>query len=148
MQSILSFEEYIMNSTVTLTLPKSLFQRAEQLAHVQNKEMSDLLVEVLQTSIPSDATIRNPILTYEVDQNVEREKEAYEMMHPDLWEKFPGQYVAIYGEQLVDHDLDLNVLWDRVEEQFPDAYVWVTEVTEKPIETIRIPSFQLEVNSR
>lgn len=76
----------------------------------------------------------------EPDEALEREKAAYIAMHPMLREKYPGQHVAIHNEELVDHDTDLDALWERIDARYPDEFVWVATVKEEPIETYGLAS--------
>ncbi|ETW93179.1 MAG: hypothetical protein ETSY1_40345 [Candidatus Entotheonella factor] len=43
-----------------------------------------------------------------------REKQAFEAMYPDLLQHYEGKYVAIYQQQVVDHDPDKVTLALRV----------------------------------
>lgn len=129
-----------MNTQVTLILPQSVYRRAKQLAQQTNKQVNTLLTELLAESIGRDDN--ELVTTYELDEAVEREKQAYLTMHPTLFTQYPGQHVAIHLGKLVDRDVDLDALWERVEKQYPNEYVWVTTVQSEAIETVRIPSFE------
>lgn len=130
-----------MNTQVTLILPQAVYRRAKRLAQQTNKHVNTLLTEVLAESIGRDD--EQQLTTYEFDEVVEREKEAYLAMHPALLAQYLGQHVAIYQGKLVDRDVDLDVLWERIEKQYPDDYVWVTTVQPEAIEIVHIPSFEL-----
>ena len=48
---------------------------------------------------------------------------AYQAMHSQLVEKYLGQYVAFYKEQLVDFDADAVALLQRVRAEYPGEVV-------------------------
>jgi hypothetical protein len=62
----------------------------------------------------------------------EREKLAFQQMHPHLLEKYAGQYVAIYEGKLVDHDIDKQALFQRIDTAFPDVFVLIRPVLVTP----------------
>ena len=129
-----------MATQITLTIPDKLYKRAQQLAQSRNRDVVDVLV----SSIILDDNEEQ--LTYEPDEAVEREKAAYLAMHSSLWQKYPNQHVAIYQGNLIDQDSNLDVLWQRIDEKYPDQFVWVATVTREPIKTINMPSFRLIAN--
>ncbi len=65
---------------------------------------------------------------------VDREEAAWRRLHPSLLEKYPGQYVAIHGGELVDHDTDQVELFLRVKSHYPDEFVWIASVRPEPVE--------------
>ena len=80
----------------------------------------------------------------ELDIDVDREGEAYIILHPTLRQTHFGKHVAIFQGKLVDEDDDLDTLWERVEMNYPDVYVWVTTVGEEPIDTIYNKTIRFE----
>ncbi len=74
---------------------------------------------------------------------MDREESAYHKLHPSLLEKYPNQYVAIYGGELVDHDSDQVDLYLRVKSRYPDRFVWIAPVHAEPEEiyVTRSPRF-------
>lgn len=74
---------------------------------------------------------------------LEAEKQAYLHLYPQLKEEFFGQYVAIYQGKLIDHDVAYAALFERIDDRFPDEFVWLTQVQDEPIGTIafRSPRF-------
>ena len=77
------------------------------------------------------------------DPAVDREEAAYIAMHPKLKETHFGKHVAIYGGKLIDEDSNRNALYDRIDAQYPDQFVWMTEVKDEPIDAVymRSPRF-------
>lgn len=82
----------------------------------------------------------------EEDAQVEREKNAYLQLYPQLKKQYTGQYVAIHNSQLVDHDVDYGALFERIDDRYPDTFVWLTQVEAEPMGTIvvRSPRFVRE----
>jgi len=74
---------------------------------------------------------------------MDREEAAYHRLHPSLLEKYPGQYAAIYGGELVDHDKDQVELYLRVKARYSGKFVWIAPVRPEPEETyaVRSPRF-------
>lgn len=73
-----------------------------------------------------------------------REMAAYDAMHADLMSAFAGQYVAVHGGQLVDHDADETALLHRIEARFGDEVVLLKRVVPLPERELRIRSPRLE----
>jgi hypothetical protein len=76
----------------------------------------------------------------EGDMAVAQEEAAFYRLHPELWQKYPGQYVAIYNEEMVDHDSDQVALFLRVKARYPDEFVWIAPVQETAVEEYIIRS--------
>ena len=74
-----------------------------------------------------------------------REEVAYQEMHEELYKKYPGQHVAIYQAELVDHDEDGVALYMRVRQKYPGEFVLMTPVGQEAEETYRILSPRLVV---
>ena len=76
-------------------------------------------------------TTAQPRLTDEEYQaRFEQEVAAYAAMHRQLMEKYGGQWVAIYGGQVIDVDVDDVALFDRVIDQYgEDAPILFHKVT-------------------
>ena len=80
----------------------------------------------------------------EPDPAADREMEAYIALHPLLKEQYFGKHVAIYQGKLIDYDDDPGALFERIDAQYPDEFVWLTQVRPEPIQTIVIRSPRLE----
>jgi hypothetical protein len=74
-----------------------------------------------------------------------REEAAYQEMHEELYKKYPGQHVAIYQGELIDHDEDGVALYMRVRQKYPGEFVLMTPVGQEAEETYRILSPRLVV---
>lgn len=86
------------------------------------------------THIPKDKKVR--ILAQEED--------AFIKMHPMLRQQYMDEYVAVYGTELVDHDMDLASLTLRMYERFGDQPVWIAPVRRQPVEEWQMRSPRLD----
>ena len=56
--------------------------------------------------------------------------------YSELLKRFDGEYVAIFGRRVVDHDKDLDKLVGRVEAKYPIEKVLVEFVTSEKLELV------------
>jgi len=73
-------------------------------------------------------------------EKIHQEIEAYEAMHPILWKRMPGEWVAIHNQQLIDHDTDDVALHRRIRAQYGRTSILIRRVKESPVEEIWIRS--------
>jgi len=128
-----------MEYPVTLLLPENLYRQAAALAHAQQTTIGEILVKQLSIAQP---LLRQSELDPEQTQ-LQREVEAYKVLHPHLLAHYPGQWVGIYAGQLLDHDLDEDALLARLDQRWPNALVLVRRVEVEADREIYIPSFRL-----
>jgi hypothetical protein len=128
-----------MSKEVILAIPDEMYRRFERRAAATGQDVAGVLIEVINRN----ETVDEGELTYEPDEAVERERAAYLSLHPMLWQKYPGEYVAIYGGKLVDHDPDGVALSQRVRRRFPNQFVLRRRVEAEPdrILQMRSPRF-------
>jgi hypothetical protein len=124
------------------------------------EEEADLLVS--ETALLSEAAVANdwnrpeedeawsyresveePISQSEADEAMNQEGAAYRHLHPALKEKYLGQYVAIYGGNLVDYDSDQVELYLRSKKRYAGEFVWIAPVQEEAEEVYVIHSPRL-----
>lgn len=130
-----------MNTKVTLKVPEELYNHAKKIARRDQRKVADVLAEFAW--IGSNFISNNPGST-ESSTELKAEEETYLNMHPWLKEKYLGEYVAIYNEELVDHDVSLNELSIRIYKRFGNTPIWISKVKENPVEewTFRSPMFE------
>ena len=121
-----------MAEQVSITIPQPIYRRVRELARLRNRPVDDVLIEVLDQALPPDD---KPDIAKE-DAAVEREMQAYIALHPMLKEKYLGQHVAIYNGQLIDVDEDYGALYQRIDAQYPDEFVWLATVEEEAMPTL------------
>ena len=49
-------------------------------------------------------------------------------MHAAWLEQYPGEYMAVFQGQLVDHDLSFGALLERIESRYPEERVLIRPV--------------------
>ena len=129
-----------MIEQITVSIPQKLYRRVRELARTRNQPVDDVLVDVLDRALPAD----EPYPNNNEDDAVEREMQAFIQMHPVLKEKYLGQHVAIFDGQLIDVDEDYGALYERIDTQYPDQFVWMAMVEDEPIPTLIFRSPRLE----
>ena len=129
-----------MTEQINISIPQTLYRRVRVLARTRKQPVDAVLVAVLDQALPPDD---EPEITDE-EVAVEREMQAYIALHPMLKEKYLGQHVAIFGGQLIDVDADYGALYERIDAQYPDRFVWLATVEEDPMPTLVFRSPRLE----
>jgi len=125
-----------MDTQVTLTIPEELYRQAERLAQALNRDVADVLAEAIQLEAmavdtgadPSASALGSALETPEMVA----EREAFLALHQQLLEQHFGEYVAIQGGQLVDHDPQIGALFARINERYPDRFVLMRRVQASP----------------
>lgn len=109
----------------TILLAADLTEALESAALQWQRPVNDLIQEA----------VRQYLATRWREQ-LEREIDAYEAMHTELWENYPGMWVAIHDGQLVDRDHEKAALYHRVRDRFGRIPVLVRKVKAEPTEEI------------
>lgn len=114
-----------MTQEITLTIPDKLFQQARRIAQMRKKPVAEILAEaiILDDNEPEQ---------HDESDIVGQEKAAYHALHGWLWQNYPGEHVAIYQGQLVDHDPDGMALSRRIYQRFPTEFVLIRQVEAEP----------------
>jgi len=127
-----------MEYPVTLLLPENIYRYAEALANAHQTSIGEILVKQLAAQPFTFQGELDP-----EQAQLQREVEAYKVLHPHLLAHYPGQWVGIHAGQLLDHDEDEDALLARLEQNWPETLVLVRRVEAEPDREIYIPSFQL-----
>jgi len=110
-----------MGIQVTLDVPENIYQEVAQIAQETQRAVDDVLEEIVIRSFPA--------FYVDPDQDkMQSEVDAFEAMHPALWEKYPNEYVAVYQSKVIDHDQDEMTLINRVRAIYPDEIIMVDKV--------------------
>jgi hypothetical protein len=127
-----------MGTKITLTIPDDLYRQARQVAKSRPQDVAQLLTESIVLPPESDES-DSPI----PDENFEQERDAFLAMHSQLVQRYLGQYAAIYQGKLVDQDIDLANLMERIDQRYPGTFVLVRKVEVNPERTyfFRSPRF-------
>ncbi len=119
-----------MTHQVMLTIPDTLFQKAQRLAKHQARQIEEVLADAIALEDDSFVDLSEP------NAALDREMDAYIAMHPLLKRKMLGRHVAIFDSELVDHDADFGTLVQRIRDNYANKTVWLTTVKSEPIDTI------------
>ena len=132
-----------MQMPLTLTLSTNISERVQKFAQQHDEELIAVVERILDEVLPESFEDAAESDVAELDP-ADREMAAYIALHPQLKEKFFGQYVAIYGGKLIDHDTDRRALYMRMMAQYPDEFVWLSKVEEEPIRTLVFRTLRFE----
>ena len=116
----------------TVQIPQNLYDAVRKQAQSQHKTTDDLIVEWVSEKI-------NKTKTNEAQKAFKQEIAAFEKMKPELLQRYPGQYVAIYQGQVVATGNNRLSLVKEVYDQFGEAPCYVEKVSPKPARRVRIP---------
>lgn len=116
-----------MTYHVEIPLPDHLYQQLGQWANARQQKIGEVIAEAI-----ADYLVDTLLQESLPDSEIAPEREAFLRLHPDLWEKYPGEYAAVCGGKLVDHDADKIALLQRIEQQYPEQFVLVRQVREEP----------------
>lgn len=131
-----------MDLQVTVPLSEKTYARVKQWAELRQQDMGEAIAGYLTSNLPDAKDV--VVAPAEEDEPVQQEMEAYIRLHPELKKTHFGKHVAVYGGQLIDTDDDFGVLFERIDVQYPDEFVWMTQVKEEPIETLHVRSIRLD----
>lgn len=132
-------------------LKAALKDALTELLQEQRGLFRELVREVLDENGSAQGSEKSRLSTGQkdhADDNVQAEIEAYHRLHPKLWEKYPGEYVAIHKQKLVDHDADKQALYARIRETFPNQFVLRRRVEEEPEREIQLRSTRFYVDQQ
>lgn len=116
-------------------LKAALKDALTELLQEQRGLFRELVREVLDENGSAQGSEKSALSTGQnahADDNVQAEIEAYHRLHPTLWEKYPGEHVAIHSQKLVDHDPDYSALYQRIDQAYPQEFVLLRLVEEEP----------------
>jgi hypothetical protein len=124
-----------MTQNITIPLSDRTYRQIKRWAATRQQDVGDAIAEFLADNLPhNDALLIPPAAA---DAKVEQEKAAYLQLYPRLKMQYEGQYVAIHNGRLVDHDTNYGALFERIDDRYPDTFVWLTRVEDEPIRYLR-----------
>lgn len=116
-----------MSKQITVEIPETIYKQVEETARATNRRVSEVVADTLVESFLYQQT--PPELATSPDEEeypprehrdaMDKETEAYKKMHPQLWEEYPHQFVAIYQGKVIDHDKDFISLANRIDQKYP-----------------------------
>lgn len=126
-----------MKEAITLKLETPVMQALRAQAAAEGRTVEEVLAETIEaTFTPLKRDPRAPQMA--------REVAAYEAQHAELVERYLGEYVAMQGGEVVDHDVDEDALFERLEKWRAKGVVLVRQVEETLPGPIVVTSFRLE----
>jgi hypothetical protein len=135
-----------MEMPITVTLSNEWSERVKRAAKLQRQNVVEVIETALNYALPRAYDDFAQIDLAESSDLLTPEMQTFISMHPMLKENYFGQYVAIYNGKLIDHDTDHAALYSRIDAQYPDEFVWISPVEEKPIPTMVVLSPRIERN--
>lgn len=130
----------IEEQTVTLTLPVSVFRQVAEVATETNREIEQVLRSIVTHSFPA-------LYVHPQRVAMQQEEAVFRRMQKELNEKYPDQFVAIFGGRVVDHDDDDELLLNRIDKRYPTDVVLIRHVTDDLEKVLHIRSPRLNRNT-
>lgn len=115
----------LMTTRIVVDLPDNIYRRIETLARQSQRDVNDVVAEVVARSV-------RPFPVNSNRETMAREAAAFRRLHPSLVKEFAGRYVAILDGNLVDHDHDPVALLRRVRGNYPGRTVLRRKVEQVP----------------
>ena len=103
-------------------------------------QLRRMAVRVSETpQVLAERAIRE-FLRATVRQAIQQETQVFRTRHTELLQAYEGCYIAMYQGQVVDDDKDQLALLARIDAQYPDMPVLITQVLPEPEETYTVRS--------
>ena len=129
---------------ITLDIPQHVYDKLTKIAETTDRSVEDILIEQAASVEPDESTFyRHP----EHDK-MQREVEYFDSHVDELWQTYPNQFVAVFQQQVVDHDVNKSALLRRIRTTHSGAIVLIRQVTGQPTPTYRVYSPRLIRNER
>ncbi len=125
-----------MSTRIVVELPDHVYRRIETLARQSQRDVNDVVAEVVSRSV-------QPFPVNPNREAMQRETAAFRRLHPALIKEYAGRYVAILDGELVDHDTDPVALLQRIRANFPSRTVLRRKVEQSPEVTLYFRSPRL-----
>ena len=130
--------------SLTITLPDYLSEQVEIVARLHKQSIVELVEAILSEALDGQL-VEMAVRDNQSDLLTENsEMAAYLQLHPLLKKTHFGEYVAIFQGKLIDHDREHSALYRRIDQRYPDDYVWISKVEEEPIKELRFLSPRFE----
>ena len=115
-----------MDTQVTLTLPDYIYRQVEAAARRSQRPVADVLVDVVAEAFP-------PVYVHPQRAQMLEEQQAYERQREAILAQYEGEYVAVHGGKVVDHDVAEMELVKRIQKNYhPTDVVHIRLASRKP----------------
>jgi len=121
-----------MNTTIQVTLESELAASLKETSVQQGVSIGAVLADFARQYVHEARR-----------KKLQAEFTNYQAMHPQLKTQYLGQHIAIYEEQVIDHDAYTLTLAQRVRRRFGHSPVLITEVLDHPMRELVIRSPRL-----
>jgi hypothetical protein len=105
----------------TITIESEQYRQLETIAQEQKTEPDSVVREALRRYFWEQSRLK-----------ISQESAFYRQHHSELKQRYLGQYIAMHQGQVVDHDADFQVLYQRVRGRIGKTPVMLTQVKEEP----------------
>lgn len=118
-----------------IQLPQDLYDAVRKKALVRKTSPENLVVEWLSERLNDDEDGQAEWLTA-----IKAEAEAFARLKPNLIPEYAGQYVAIYGGELIGSDENEFALLREIHQQYGPIPCCIDRVDDLPMRKARITS--------
>jgi hypothetical protein len=119
----------------TIQLPKDLYDAVRKKALVRKTSPENLVVEWLTEWLNDDEEAQTEWLTA-----LKAEAEAFARLKAGLMPAYAGQYVAIYGGEVIGSGEDEFALLREIHQQYGPIPCCIDRVDDLPLRRVRITS--------
>ena len=119
----------------TIQLPQELYDAVRKKALVRKTSPENLVVEWLTEWLNDDEEAQTEWLTA-----LRAEAEAFARLKPGLMPEYAGQYVAIYGGEVIGSGEDEFALLRDIHQQYGPIPCCIDRVDDLPLRKVRITS--------
>jgi predicted DNA-binding protein len=120
-------------STTSVTLQPDVLAQVKQITEEKGITPEDFVNQAVRAYVEQIE-----------DRTLEAEIEAFERLHPQLMERYLGQFVSVYQGEVIDADPDFETLFLRVQDRLGNTVVLIRQVTSQPTLELHSPTPQLE----
>ena len=123
-----------MTHYVNVPLTETTYRRIKRLAVARQRDVAETIAEYLaETLTPQDEPNLSP-------DPLADEITTFENLKPELLQTHPGEFVAIYQQQIVGFDQDEMNLIRRVYEQYGPVPCYVEQITSETPRKVKMIS--------
>lgn len=122
-----------METMTQIPVPTRLVERLRWAMAAGDPDVPHLIEQAIEQYLSEQRSIE-----------IEKEQQAYEAQHAQLLTTYQGQYIAMRGGQVVDHDTDRVALSRRVRSRYGSSAVLITPVLRQARQTITVRSPHLQ----
>lgn len=119
----------------TIQLPKDLYDAVRKKALLRKTSPENLVVEWLSEWLNDDEEAQTEWLSA-----LKAEAEAFARLKPGLMPEYAGQYVAIYGGEVIGSGEDEFALLRDIHQQYGPIPCCIDRVDDLPLRKVRITS--------